>query len=79
MLDYSCGLQSIEKSRKTFHEGHKMTNKVTTDERPSITSHLNGVLDTTAKAMTAQKISREQMLIIDNTLAIIRHDFEGET
>ncbi len=56
-----------------------MTNKLTTDERRTITSHLNGVLDTTARAMTAQKISREQMLIIDNALAIIRYTLEIET
>ena len=56
-----------------------MTKKLTTDERQTITSHLNIVLDTTARAMTAQKISREQMLIIDNALAIIRYTLEIET
>jgi len=55
-----------------------MTNKLTADEQQRITSHLNSVLDTTAKAMTAQKISREQMLIIDNALAIIRYALEIE-
>jgi hypothetical protein len=62
-------------------EDHKMTKKLllTTDERQTITSGLNSVLDMTARAMTAQKISREQMLIIDNALAIVRYTLEIET
>ena len=56
-----------------------MKKRLNTDERQIITSYLNSVLDTTARAMTAQKISREQMLIIDNALAIIRYTLEIET
>ncbi len=56
-----------------------MTKQLTTDERQIIRSYLNCLLDTTARAMTAQKISREQMLIIDNALAIIRYTLEIET
>ena len=56
-----------------------MTSKLTMDERQPIIFHLDGVLHEAVDLITAQKINRELMLIIEEAIEIIRGALEMET
>ena len=56
-----------------------MTNKLTIDERKPILFHVDGLLDEAVKLIAAQKINREQMLIIEEALVIVRDALEMDT
>lgn len=55
-----------------------MKKKLTLEQSRPIIFHVDGLLDNVAELMTAQKINREQMLIVDNALRIIRYALEIE-